>query len=491
MGELETDGDSSNHGSSDATRERHAKGRWWSRDRYIGALLFNLGTFLLPAVYGTLSKLWVAGINSDLVATTDTYTYIGVVVEVINEGLPRAAYKVIGDRSRRSWSSRLGISYTLIIFQTLLGLILSFIIFGAAAKMTKAFVPVETRNESLQYVRIASFQCLFSALDISVSLCTRTLDRPDVPLTISAVKTTVNILLDLLFLSSFRVKHVDVDVNTQAWIRLCCDAAGSLTGLFYFLRIAAKTPANTEKRPSLHYLGILARPGSYTFVESAIRNALYLWLVSGIVKLGKDWATAWGVFNTIRWGLVMVPVSALEATASTFVGHAWGAWKASCPPGGRPATKAEILIITRPALLAALISLPIEVPLCLLMTFVTARPFAYYLSGSAAVADITAYMWRTIDWCYIFYGVSTQLASILLATRLRWYLAQSLGANVLYVLPWAIAVSRTRVKAGDEWRIYALVFGGSMVVSFGIVCVTLTAWGWRLMRGGRWRALNV
>lgn len=32
-------------------------------------------------------------------------------------------------------------------------------------------------------------------------------------------------------------------------------------------------------------------------------------------------------FNTIRWGLVMVPVNALAATASTFVGHEWGLWR--------------------------------------------------------------------------------------------------------------------------------------------------------------------
>jgi hypothetical protein len=44
--------------------------------------------------------------------------------------------------------------------------------------------------------------------------------------------------------------------------------------------------------------------------------------------MGSDYATAWGVFNTIRWGIFMVPVQALEATTLTFVGHAWGKWRA-------------------------------------------------------------------------------------------------------------------------------------------------------------------
>ena len=75
--------------------------------------------------------------------------------------------------------------------------------------------------------------------------------------------------------------------------------------------------------PSFSQLGILARPGSMTVLESAVRNALYLWLVAGIVSIGYDYATAWEVFNIIRWALVMVPVQALENTSLTFVGLAW------------------------------------------------------------------------------------------------------------------------------------------------------------------------
>ena len=68
--------------------------------------------------------------------------------------------------------------------------------------------------------------------------------------------------------------------------------------------------------------------------------------------------------------------------------------------------------------------------ICIYLSLRGARPFALYLSGSPAVAKITARMWRTLDWCYIFYALSTQLATILLATRPRWYLYQSLVSNI-------------------------------------------------------------
>ncbi|KAF5859800.1 hypothetical protein ETB97_002409 [Aspergillus alliaceus] len=87
------DGDSGNssHDRFDLFSLRWAAGdRWWHRSNYTGAFLFNTAAFILPALYRTLVKIWIAKIDSSLVVTTDVYTYINTVAEVINEGLPRA-----------------------------------------------------------------------------------------------------------------------------------------------------------------------------------------------------------------------------------------------------------------------------------------------------------------------------------------------------------------------------------------------------------------
>ncbi len=287
--------------------------------------------FLLPALYGTLSKLWVANIDSSLVVTTDVYTYIGVVVEVLNEGLPRAAWVVIGDKSSRNWSSRLGLAHTLILFQAVLGLIMSIVFVSAARSFANGFVPAEVRAASLTYVRISSFSALSSAIQYAVANATRALDKPDVPVLISSVSFAVNIVLDLLIISRFHVGSHKPTVNDQAAIQLACNLTSAFAGLGYFVYATTFRERSTLEKgeiiPSIKALKVLLRPGFLTFLESAIRNALYLWLVSGIVALGTDYATAWGVFNTIRWGLVMVPVQTLEASSLAFVGHAWGKWR--------------------------------------------------------------------------------------------------------------------------------------------------------------------
>jgi Na+-driven multidrug efflux pump len=463
--------------------------------RYTGALLFNICAFILPVLYGTLSKLWVANIDSSMVVTTDTYTYIGVVAEVLNEGLPRASYLVIGDKSSRDFRERLQLTHTLILFQSLLGLIMSIGFVAGASTFAQGFVPVEVRDVSVTYIRISAFSAFSSAVEYAISTSTRALDKPDVPLIISSVKFAVNIILDLIIISKFHVGSITPTVNMQAGISLACNLTSAFAGLAYFVyttSVSAKSPVHSDTSsrstsPSLPALVTLARPGAIFFAESAIRNALYLWLVHGIVGLGSDYATAWGVFSTIRWGLIMVPVMALEATTLTFVGHSWGALRATVTSISRAAklqiTRRQLWDVIRWAFYSVFIVSMVEIPLCLIMSFAGAESFARYLSGSDEVSRIAARMWRTIDWCYIMYGVSTQLAAILVSTRPTWYLYQSLASNILYVLPWAIACEVVDLNVGDAWTYHSLVFGGSLVFSFFTIIAVDGAWALRLMKG--------
>ena len=316
-------------------------------DRYWGSLLFNLGAFILPALYSTLSKLWVAGIDSDQVVTTDIYTYIGVIVEVLNEGLPRSAWLLIGDSATRTMRSRLNLACTLIAATAAQGFVVMIIFLSYPQSLASAFVPAKVRQASITYVRLSSVQFLTSAVEAALSSSTRALDNPDVPLIINLSKFMVNIILDLLLISKFHVKQSKPSVVSQAIIRLVCDSLSAVVGLAYFTFIVKKR--RVEEGDGNHLkvrmvaLKSLLRPSIYTFTESAIRNAIYLWIVHDIVQLGEDYATAWGVFNTIRWGLVMVPVQALETSTLAFVGHHWGIFRASKQAEYPQASHKEIL----------------------------------------------------------------------------------------------------------------------------------------------------
>lgn len=139
--------------------------------------------------------------------------------------------------------------------------------------------------------------------------------------------------------------------------------------------------------------------------------------------------------------------------------------------------------IAKPALISCAVALAMEVPTCLFLSFYGAECCALYLSASSSVAKITSHMWKTIDWCYVFYAISTQLATTLLASRARWYLYQSLVSNLCWVLPWAIAVTRIGITPEDAWAYHSVVFGGSLVFSFIDIVFTNGIWAWALIKG--------
>ncbi|KAE8309960.1 hypothetical protein BDV41DRAFT_579933 [Aspergillus transmontanensis] len=92
-------------------------------------------------------------------------------------------------------------------------------------------------------------------------------------------------------------------------------------------------------------------------------------------------------------------------------------------------------------------------------------------------------MWKVVDWTYIFYGLSYQLAVVLLATSPRWYLYQALGSNIFWMLPWAIFVTKITLPQSSSWTNYAIIFGGANVFDFFDVSLITMAWLYRLVKG--------
>ena len=136
---------------------------------------------------------------------TGAHPDFSCVVEVLNEGLPRAAWydsnsppvniwlKVaaivcfrstigLGDTTSDTAADlhhRLSLTFTLITIQSVFGLILSIVFLFAAPGFVGAYVPGETREVSVKFIRILAFDALASTVSTAVSLGTRALDKPE------------------------------------------------------------------------------------------------------------------------------------------------------------------------------------------------------------------------------------------------------------------------------------------------------------------------
>ncbi|KAJ5736895.1 uncharacterized protein N7483_002020, partial [Penicillium malachiteum] len=405
---------------------------------FTGSAIFNLLAFAPPAV---------AKLSSSEVVITNIYTYIGIIVEVMNDGIPRSAWLIIGDKSSRSLHSRLNLAWTMII-------------------LTAIFVPAEVRHASLAYIRWSSIQGLTSATEAAISSSTRALDKPDIPLIISASKFLINIVLDFLLVSTFRVGKFTPTIVTQAIIRLTCDILSVMVGLLYFVCVVVKrkkreADGHGNLKISLDALKTLVRPSLYTFGK--------------IVQLGDLYATAWGNFTTIRWGLIMVPVQALEASTLAFVRYNWGYFRATQQIEYPKATRAEVFAIIRPALLSCGIVMVFETTVCIALSIHGIQSFALYLSALNDVTAVTQRIWKAIDWTYIFYGLNYQLGAVLLVA--------SLGGIYTKHSAQTYAGCFLGPSFSLAWTYYVVIFGDALVFDLLGVGVTLLIWIYRLSRG--------
>jgi hypothetical protein len=101
------------------------------------------------------------------------------------------------------------------------------------------------------------------------------------------------------------------------------------------------------------------------------------------------------MFNTIRWGLVIIPIQALEVTTLAFVSHQWGNWRHKIGITQRRPEKSPIhaiLAIVKPSINSIIISMAIEIPIAIFLSFWGARDFAHFLDQPDEIADVTSYM---------------------------------------------------------------------------------------------------
>ena len=108
--------------------------------------------------------------------------------------------------------------------------------------------------------------------------------------------------------------------------------------------------------------------------------------------------------------------------------------------------------------------------------------YGRYATESSALKSLLKECKR-IDRGYILYAVSSHVSAILLATIPRWYLYQSLMWNLLWMLPWAIAMTKQNVPEDNVLHFYAIIFGGVQVCAFFIVGAVFFVWAREFMRG--------
>lgn len=460
--------------------------------RFLGALAFNALAFLLPASLTTLSKTWLPRTDSSHIGTSNEFQCLDFTSKLLNEGVPRAAWIVIGDTASRTYSERLRLTHTLMLFQ----LVISFVVFLLFSMLADLFVTPglsdENHGRTLAYVRLIAGSMIPSAVETALVISSRALDRPDIPLVISFTNYILNIILGVHLGAILPAEKwgANADLTTQTELTLLCNILSLLAGLAYYVYSAIFRSHNllstSRLRPGLASLSALWQPGMNTLLESLLRNLLSIFATSSIGSMRLLHASSWLIFTDLRWGLLMAPTRAFEAAALTHVAHNWSQLHAQA---GLAAERVRISwgrvrLITQPARAAIALNIALEVPVSIFMGVWAMQHYASWsASNTSDIAQVAGQMWRASGWAYLCYVMSLPVGAVLLASKPRWWLSASLGPQILWVLPWALACSGRKIDQMKARWYYESVFEGTLVVTSVCVMVGMVLWVRSIRRG--------
>lgn len=186
---------------------------------------------------------------------------------------------------------------------------------AAAKKFAKAFVPIEVRESSLAYSEISSVSALSYLTEPALATATRELDHPDIPFTFSAIKSAVNLILDLLLTSQIHDGYFQPSVNMQTSNGLACDLSSAFARLVYSAYLHFKGSGAKAKTVDTEYQ---SNQGDY--------SALFLRRIPWQITLGPiiAWCSAeasYAAFSISSLSLSCGHGDYSEATLRTEVFH--------------------------------------------------------------------------------------------------------------------------------------------------------------------------
>ncbi|KAF9053447.1 hypothetical protein BJ165DRAFT_1340079, partial [Panaeolus papilionaceus] len=398
------------------------------------------------------------------------------VAEIFNDGLPRA---VCAERTRS-----FGLIYTLITTQCLCGFVLSLVLFGLAPFFARIFAPMEIQEVSANVLSIWAFHATPWLVMTAVTNGVRAYGDSFYP----GVEQKFPSIFGFVA-SSVAGKCVTVSSSyaplSSPYLTLFLSnysQFGACLSILFFILYTRMRLTPSEYRSirwfSCAHFMELYNVGQWTFLESAMRNAVYMWQMHDITSLGLEYALVWATFGVVRRITVDIPVRSLELTTNTFVGNNWRVYLERKKTGSRDLTSwCEIRELTSPALKSTIVALLLTVPLVIWVTLAGAKQIAR-LYGNEDVASMVAEMWTVVGVGVVLWSASVQMGSVMMVVAPTWYSVQSLAFTAVYSLPCAIALSavKNNFDAGQLWGFYKWMVGGSYVIETLFIAITSGVW---------------
>lgn len=291
-------------------------------------LLLFIFLFLgLPNVYQIYRVYVIGNVIPDpgSLAIVSQWQFVGLVVEVFQEGTVLAVFFFLGSQLRSSNSLQLDRAKSVFTFIFVASLLFSLVIFAFRDPFIAAIgTSNEIRDETRRFLGISIFSVPFTLLSAAMVVLFQALRKR----TLIFAMAIANVLLLFIFDSFFFGGHafsLEWGVIGTAWSTLLSSVILFALGAALLILNMRISVNGLLSRPSFADMRIYLRVGFGSGLDSLVRNVAYFFMIIRLVNtIGATEIGGYYLAIQILWSFMLVPVLAFADSAKALVANASG-----------------------------------------------------------------------------------------------------------------------------------------------------------------------
>ncbi|CAL8115862.1 unnamed protein product [Orchesella dallaii] len=407
----------------------------------------------IPALADNLIPLFFIGNVPDesALALAGQFTFVGVIVEVIQEGIVNSLFYYVGRNytiNREKSLQAFKICLTLLF---LLGSILMiFMLFFTPSFVKLIDTPESIAEATRRFLYTSSFS--FPILLVNAALSNYLLITTSSFLILAQISNVIISFLCNFFLFGNQEFSLHWNLEQLGYYKIIQTILSCINNFVFCLIIERLGPFEfIFKVPLIKDLRSNAKDLFHVswgnFGDSAVRNFFYFVVTLKFMNnLGEDEAGAWNLLNSIVWGLLLIP----SYTVANYV-------KVKI---GQQGTKTVIRGVARESL-KCLVGwlLVVSTLACVLWPELA----DFFGKSNERAQELSTKLLYEMGWIFVIFSFNNAMDALFLGVgKTQYVFYQSLITNlVVYFVPWILYL--WNVIEASYWLVIGLYIGGMLV----------------------------
>lgn len=260
---------------------------------------------LCPTIYTTVRVFLIGQLPGEWsFSIAGQLSLVNLLYEIIDEAIILPLYffmgKVVEDKKEFTNRIKTGLCISLCLYIVLSILVCIF----AEPLLSIMATNRDILKESVVYIRIESVANIFVLLSSFMLVCLITLGKEKLVYILTGAKLILNIIFDVFFVSTLKIS-ANLGVNGIGYSNIIVNTV--LAVISISLLAKEGIPVFSKGELSFSWIKDFIKIGGISGLESLVRNAAYMVMISRMINVVNEQGTYW-VANNFIWGWLLLPV---------------------------------------------------------------------------------------------------------------------------------------------------------------------------------------